>query len=120
LVETATLLQLLERRLENETAHERVLLSERDLAWEAYQALLEKETELISASQVNNEVTLAGAAIAPQQPTSRGIVRNTFIAGAVGFFLAVLGVIAVEWWRMSDTKNETQPRASVVNESSTD
>jgi hypothetical protein len=119
LVETAAKLQLLEERLENETARERVLLGERDLAWNAYQALSQKETELISVSQVNNEVTQAGAAVAPQQPASRGIVRNTVIAGAVGFLLAVLGVVAVEWWRMSGVQEAPPTTPPVVKESST-
>ncbi|MGD2158476.1 MAG: Wzz/FepE/Etk N-terminal domain-containing protein [Anaerolineales bacterium] len=100
--ETATQLQELEAQLESETAFMQELTSDRDLAWEAYQALLEKETEIKTASQANVEVALASQAIPPQEPTPRGTIRNTMIAGILGGMLAVFWILANVWWRSSD------------------
>ncbi len=95
-------IQALKAQLERQEARLHELTSERDLAWKAYQAMLEKETEIQNAPQ-NNEVILAIPAIEAQTPAPRGALRNTAMAGAMGLILGVFWVIVVEWWRSSDT-----------------
>ena len=58
----------LESQLETETARQIELTSQRDLAWQAYQASAQKETELMNAPQEATLVTIAGLAVQPQKP----------------------------------------------------
>jgi uncharacterized protein involved in exopolysaccharide biosynthesis len=51
---------------------------------------------------------LASPAVPPIEPTSRGVLRNTAIAGALGFFLSVIFVIGAEWLR---SLGDTSPKA---------
>ena len=74
---------------EEETALMNELTSTRDLSWRAYQALAQKETEVRNNLQTSSSVNLASPAVPPIEPTSRGVLRNTAIAGALGFFLSV-------------------------------
>jgi hypothetical protein len=99
LIETAAQLQQIQERLEIEIAQQKELVGERDLAWNAYKALLQKEAELVNTSQVINEVTLAGQAVEPEQPADRGTLRNVLIAGVMGMLLAMGVIILLEWWR---------------------
>jgi uncharacterized protein involved in exopolysaccharide biosynthesis len=92
----------LETQLEREHARRLELTSKRDLAWQAYQAISQKETEIRNAPQSVNQVNLVSQAITPQNPISRGTARNTLIGGLLGMFLGMLGVISVHWWRTSN------------------
>jgi capsular polysaccharide biosynthesis protein len=92
----------LETQLEREIARQLELTSKRDLAWQAYQAISQKETEIRNAPQSVNQVNLVSQAITPQNPISRGTARNTLIGGLLGMFLGMLGVISVHWWRTSN------------------
>jgi uncharacterized protein involved in exopolysaccharide biosynthesis len=89
----------LESELEREQARNLELSSQRDLAWQAYQAIAQKETEIRNVPQSVNQVNLASQAIPPQEPLSRGLIRNTLIAGALGIFLTVFWLVVVQWWR---------------------
>lgn len=91
-------LQEYQSQLEQQQAEERELTGKRDVAWQAYQALLQKETEIKNAAQTYSQVTIASEAIAPGQPVSKGLVRNTSVAGVLGVTIAVLVVIARKWW----------------------
>ena len=73
-------IQDLQAQLENEKAIQRALVNERDLAEQAYNALLVKETEIQAGSQTSNEVALAGPAIVPTKPDSRGTITNTLLS----------------------------------------
>jgi uncharacterized protein involved in exopolysaccharide biosynthesis len=84
------------------------LTNERDIARQAYQALREKETELKSASQTSDTVTLASQAVTPQKPASRGILLNTLAAGGIGLFLGISYVFATEWWQDNSKEISTQ------------
>jgi uncharacterized protein involved in exopolysaccharide biosynthesis len=101
--EISTQLQELQAQLESETSSLQDLTSDRDLAWEAYQALLEKETEIKTASQANVEVAIASQAVPPQDPMPRNTITKTIIAGFLGVFLGTFWILGKEWWRFSDT-----------------
>jgi hypothetical protein len=90
---------VLQTQLEAERARERELTSQRDLSWDAYQAMAQKEAEIRNATQTNNQVSLAGQAIPPEKPTSRGVVRNALVGGVLGLILAAVVVLAGYWWR---------------------
>lgn len=89
----------LESKLEIETARQTELTSQRDLAWQAYQAIAQKEAELRNAPQEGNLVTIAGVAVQPQQPESRGTVQNVIIATLLGGFVGLAIVLGLTWWR---------------------
>jgi uncharacterized protein involved in exopolysaccharide biosynthesis len=109
LIATSYRLRNLQSQLEEETALLKELTSTRDLTWGAYQALAQKETEVRNNLQTSSSVNLASPAVPPVEPTSRGVLRNTAIAGALGFFLSVIFVIAAEWLRsLGDTNPANQ------------
>ena len=97
LVTTSERLRNLQSQLENERAHLNELTSTRDLTWDAFQALAQKETEVRNNLQTSSSVTLASPAVPPVEPTSRGVLRNTLIGAAVGFFLSLIWVLGAVW-----------------------
>jgi uncharacterized protein involved in exopolysaccharide biosynthesis len=92
-------IQDLQTRLEEQQARQRELTSNRDLTWQAYQAFLQKETELKNTSQTNNQVNLATEAVIPENPTSRGTLQKMVIAGILGLFVGVAWLVGSQWWR---------------------
>lgn len=96
---TAAQIQVLEQQIEAAKSTELELTSDRDLAWEAYQALAQKETEIKNATLTNNQVTLASQAIIPKKPDPRGAFLNTIIAGIVGIIIGIIFVVGLYWWR---------------------
>ena len=100
-------LRTLQAQLEEEKALLNDLTSQRDLAWQAYQALAQKETEVRNNLTTSSSVVLASSAIPPLEPASRGIIRNTAIAGALGFILGIVWVFSVQWLRSLDEKSKT-------------
>jgi uncharacterized protein involved in exopolysaccharide biosynthesis len=110
--EAATNIRNLTQQLESEQARQRELTNDRDLAWKAYQTLLQKETEIKSAPQTSNEVIMAGLAIPPERPVSRGTLRNTLVGGVLGVLLGVIWILGVEWWRLAGiTQREVEPHS---------
>jgi uncharacterized protein involved in exopolysaccharide biosynthesis len=103
----ASEIQALEAQLENLTARERELTSERDLAWETYETLLQKETEIKTTSQTNAEVTFASPAIPPEEPESRQTLMKTAIAGILGGIIGILWVIIRMWWQSNQVPEST-------------
>ena len=99
--EIAANIRELNTQLEKEKARELELTNNRDLALKAYQTLLQKETEIKSAPQVSNAVTVASQAIPPEMSISRGTVRNVFIAGVLGVVLGAFVIIVLLWWKSS-------------------
>jgi capsular polysaccharide biosynthesis protein len=92
----------LETELESEQARQKELTSQRDLAWQAYQAIAQKQVEIVNAPQTSNQVTLASLAVTPQKPASRGTVRNTLVAVVLGLMLGVFWVVGMQWWRAAN------------------
>lgn len=107
-MEIALKLQELQAQLENETSRERELTSERDLAWEAYQVLLQKETEIKTAAQTSAELSIATPASPPEKPVSSQTILKTLVAGSLGLALGIIWVIASEWWRSTKPLNTTK------------
>ena len=101
--------QRLEAQLESALATQRALVSERDLAEQAYKALLVKETEIKAGSQTSNEVSLASSAVVNPDPDSRGTITNTLLAGIVGGMLAVVWVFVSTWWHSQSETTEENP-----------
>lgn len=97
LVATSERLRNLQSQIENEEAQLNDLTSTRDLTWEAFQALAEKETEVRNNLQTSSTVRLASPAVAPVEPTSRGVLRNTLIGAAIGFFMSLIWVLGSVW-----------------------
>ncbi len=114
--EPSSEIQQIKGQLANEQAKQRALISERNLAETAYQALLERETEIKTVSQVSNEVALAGAAVTPTRPDARGTVTNTLLAGIVGGMLAVVWVFVSEWWKNAQVEDRAAEKPVSASE----
>ena len=97
LVATSERLRNLQSQLENENAQLNELTSTRDLTWQAYQALAQKETEVRNNLKTSSSVALASPAVPPVEPISRGVLRNTAVGAAVGFFLSLIWVLGTVW-----------------------
>lgn len=110
---SAAELQNIATELENQNARQKELTSQRDLAWQAYQAMAQKVTEIKNTAQTDNQIALASQAITPQKPTSSSRMRNTMAAGAIGLILGCLFFLGWQWWRsanfstMTDDPNPT-------------
>jgi uncharacterized protein involved in exopolysaccharide biosynthesis len=107
LLSTADRLRNLQSQLENEKAKLNELTSTRDLTWQAYQALAQKETEVRNNLQTSSSVTLASPAVPAVEPTSRGILRNTMIGAAIGFFISLVWVLGSVWLKSLDITDDT-------------
>jgi hypothetical protein len=66
------------------------LISERDLARDAYQAILKKETEVRNTVQTANLITLAGSAVPPVSATHSTSYIYTIIVAGLGFLVGML------------------------------
>jgi uncharacterized protein involved in exopolysaccharide biosynthesis len=108
LVATSERLRNLQSQLENEKAQLNELTSTRDLTWQAYQALAQKETEVRNNLQTSSSVALASPAVPPVEPTSRGVLRNTALGAAVGFFLSLIWVLGTVWLSSLEEPEEIQ------------
>ena len=108
LVATSERLRNLQSQIENEKAQLNDLTSTRDLTWEAFQALAEKETEVRNNLQTSSSVRLASPAVAPVEPTGRGVVRNTAMGAALGFFLSLIWVLGSVWFASLEEPVEIQ------------
>jgi uncharacterized protein involved in exopolysaccharide biosynthesis len=113
---TAAQIQELQTQLENEQAGQRELASARDLTWEAYQALVQKVTEIKNSSQTSNQVTLASLAVPPQKPASGETIRNTLVAGVLGGLLGVFWVFGSIWWRSLDQPSQPEKSLGMVDQ----
>lgn len=113
--EAASQLSDLEKLLENRQTRQKELATKRDTALNAYQALLQKETEITNGPQESNEVNVASLAITPIGPVSQNATRNSMVAGMLGLFLGIVGVLGVEWWRSASVTNDTQRPYSEEN-----
>ena len=84
-------IQTLSAQLEGETATQRQLDQQRNLAWTAYDTLNNKMVELnLARSAANSEVRLGAPAIPPVKPIpGTSLIMATALAGAVGFMFAI-------------------------------
>jgi capsular polysaccharide biosynthesis protein len=100
----ASNIQKMESEFEKDQARLNELNSQRDLAWQAYQAYAQKEAEIRNAPQVDNMVTIAGFAITPVLINSQGYIQRVIIASLFGAFLGVLWVFGEYWWKANKAK----------------
>ena len=111
-VSLASEIQILTAQLENLTARERELTSERDLAWDTYQTLLQKETEIETTAQTNPALTFASPAIPPEEPMPKQTLMKTAIAGIVGGMIGVVWVFVRLWWQSNELPDNVEANRS--------
>lgn len=99
---TSSRLRSLQAQLEAEQSDLINMTGNRDLTLEIYQALIRKEAEVRNNLQTSSTITFAGPAVPPVEPTSRGVLRNTAIGAAIGFFLSTIWVMGAVWLRSLD------------------
>jgi len=103
IINAADKINELETQIEKAQSQRKQLSSERDLAWQAYQALEQKATEIKNAALTGTQVALASPAVEPEKPAARGTLQKTVIAATLGFFLAVSWVLLEVWWAGNET-----------------
>jgi len=97
------ILALQQQKQETGTESSR-LVRDRDIADETYLALARKvEEERISSDELTSVAKLASEASVPEEAESRGRLLNTAFAGFLALILAVVGIIATDWWRRDDS-----------------
>ncbi|MBN1668951.1 MAG: hypothetical protein JW862_17800 [Anaerolineales bacterium] len=92
-------IQSLQAELENQLGRQQEFVSERDLAWQAYQALRQKEIELLTSTSANTQVSFASQAIAPETSISRQTGVKTLIGGVLGMVLVAGWILGKQWWQ---------------------
>jgi len=102
----------LQEQLERERATERELTSARDLAWETYQMLVLKVTEVQIAGQAEGTlVRFAVPATEPKSPIRPRTKLNTVLGSVVGAMLAIGVVFTIEYLDDSITTPKDVARA---------
>jgi uncharacterized protein involved in exopolysaccharide biosynthesis len=92
----------LQEELSVQQAQQRELNQTRDLAWDTYQTLLQKQAELGISSQISEtEVRLASTAVTPRRPIAVRRSFNTVAGGMVGLMIGVVGAFGIELWRQN-------------------
>jgi len=80
------------------------LQQRRDLAWEAYSALLSTAQEInITSASASSEVRFASPALAPRQPVGPGRLMVTAVGMAAGLMLGVFGAFLFDYIGMQST-----------------
>lgn len=92
-------LQELATEIEKVKSKEKELTDNRDLKQRAYQALVQKETEIKNAALTSNQINLASPAIPPLTPESSGLLQKAAIAGMLGVLIGMIWAIFREWWK---------------------
>jgi len=86
--------------LESEQAKQKELAGERDLAWEAYQTIQRKTTEIqVSAQAPSSEVRFVTQALPTNRATASRASLNALIALAASLAVTMIAVFAWDWWR---------------------
>jgi len=97
----------LEAALEAENARKRELSRARDLAWQKFDLLSTKATEVdIAASITGTEVRLASTALPPTDPASPKKKQNTVLGLFVGLILSVGFVLVIEHPAVKDLRQK--------------
>ena len=99
LTEIVNRMQELQTRLEQQVAHKNELTSKRDSAWNAYNSLSEKETEVKNTYPTSNQVNISNRAITPQVPESRDTLITSITAGFIGVVISGLWYVLAPWIR---------------------
>ena len=97
----------LQQRLEEEETREGRLVLAKEVAEETFRTLTRKVAETrIAVQDTEGSVRLASRAAVPRTPVAPRRLRNTVLAGALGFFVGVLGAFGVEYWRSGTPERE--------------
>jgi uncharacterized protein involved in exopolysaccharide biosynthesis len=107
LISASERLRKLQSEFEKENAFLNELTSQRDISWEAYQALAQKETEVRNNLQTSSSVTFASPAVPPIEPTGRGTLLNTAIGAAIGFFVSIIWILGAEWLKTLENNSKS-------------
>jgi uncharacterized protein involved in exopolysaccharide biosynthesis len=102
----------LQRQLQEKEIDQERLVRTRDITREAVLSLARKVQESrIAAEDDGGEVVIASGASVPTRPSNPGKLMVTAVAGILGGSLAVMAVLALEWWREEETvaRPETAP-----------
>ena len=100
-------LLVLNGELEAQTTRQREVEGTRDMAWETYQVLVEKQVEEeIAAQTPGTEVRVASSAVSPDTAVGVPVRNSVFVAGALGIVLSTFVILAEGWWR----EGTVQPR----------
>ena len=90
----------LQSQLEIEVANSRELTAERDLAWGTYLTLANKVEEVnVASAVIGTEVRFVSPAMEPRSKVRPQRLKNTALAGVVGFMLALGVVFLIEYLR---------------------
>lgn len=90
---------------------------EYQLASETLMTLNRKLDEVRIAVQDNTGyASLAVPPSVPRRPMPRGTLRNTALAGALGAFLAVFGVLVWDWWRSEEEQPSLAKEKAIARE----
>lgn len=82
-------------------SNRRDLEHDRDLAWESYSTLSNKQAELVISSQTaDSEIRFAVPAIAPSKPASTGRLKIIAAAGFLGLMTAVFGAFLLNYFEI--------------------
>jgi capsular polysaccharide biosynthesis protein len=101
----------LEAELEAENAAKRELIRARDLAWQKYDTLAAKATEVdVAAAITGIEVRLAGSALPPSSPVSPKKKQNAVLGLFVGFILSIGFVLIIEHPAVKELRQKPSPR----------
>ena len=100
--------------LDNES---RRLNMEYQLANETLMTLNRKLDEVrIAVQDKTGYASLAVPPSVPRRPMPRGTLRNTALAGALGAFLAVFGVLVWDWWRSEEEQPSSVKEKAIARE----
>jgi len=94
-----------------ESAHYQVnqLTMQRDLTFNAYQALTSQVEEThIALTQDDQVAKVAGQALPPERPTGPRASLNGVIAGTLGLLISVLFALVSNWWKTGFTNNDPE------------
>jgi len=85
-------------KLAQETDRHDELMRARDLAWETYQTLANKEAELSVAAEIPSSViNIASPALIPETDTA-STIKNAALASTMGFIIGTFTAFAIEFW----------------------
>jgi capsular polysaccharide biosynthesis protein len=99
IVQLETRLKTLQSQLEEQNAINQQVTQQRDLTWQSFTALSNKQAELmLERAAANSEVRLGASAIAPDRPVAgASMILSVLLAGVVGLLVAVFLAFLLEY-----------------------
>ncbi len=95
--------QILQLKNEQENARDKVdrLTTARDLAKNIFETLTQQmeQNNIVGLAGGNQIANVSLEAVVPSNQVSRNVLRNTALAGVMGFMLSIFGVWVFDWWK---------------------